>query len=299
MSAALEATALGKRYRTGWALRDCSLNIPAGRIVALVGPNGAGKTTLLHLAIGLLSPSAGEVNVFGWSPRQHPILVLSRVGFVAQDRPLYRRFTVTEMLRLGRELNPRWDQPYVEARLRRLRIPLDRQIGRLSGGQAAQVALALALGKRADLLLLDEPVVNLDPLARREFLRELVDAVATDGMSAVLSSHVIADLERVCDYLVILADGRVQVMGDIDDLLSEHKLLVGPRIDPKVVAGDGSVVEAIHTELETALLVKTSGRVPPPHWRVHNVSLEELVLAYLGNSEASSLPAPSLAEAKK
>ena len=299
MSAALEATALGKRYRTGWALRDCSLNIPAGRMVALVGPNGAGKTTLLHLAIGLLSPSAGEVNVFGWSPRQHPILVLSRVGFVAQDRPLYRRFTVTEMLRLGRELNPRWDQPYVEVRLRRLSIPLDRQIGRLSGGQAAQVALALALGKRADLLLLDEPVVNLDPLARREFLRELVDAVATDGLSAVLSSHVIADLERVCDYLVILADGRVQVMGDIDDLLSAHKLLVGPRIDPSMVAKDGSVVEANHTPLESALLVKTNGRVPPPHWRVHDVSLEELVLAYLGNSEASSLPVPTLAETKK
>jgi ABC-2 type transport system ATP-binding protein len=268
-------------------------------MVALVGPNGAGKTTLLHLAIGLLSPSAGEVNVFGWSPRQHPILVLSRVGFVAQDRPLYRRFTVTEMLRLGRELNPRWDQPYVQARLRRLSIPLDRQIGRLSGGQAAQVALALALGKRADLLLLDEPVVNLDPLARREFLRELVDAVATDGLSAVLSSHVIADLERVCDYLVILADGRVQVMGDIDDLLSAHKLLVGPRIDPSMVAKDGSVVEANHTPLESALLVKTNGRVPPPHWRVHDVSLEELVLAYLGNSEASSLPVPTLAETKK
>ncbi len=296
MSAALEATGLGKRYRNGWALRDCSLRIPAGRMVALVGPNGAGKTTLLHLAIGLLSPTAGEVNVFGWSPRQHPILVLSRVGFVGQDRPLYRRFTVSEMLRLGRELNPRWDQAAVEARLGRLSIPLDRQIGRLSGGQAAQVALALALGKRADLLLLDEPVVNLDPLARREFLRELVDAVASDGLSAVLSSHIIADLERVCDYLVILANGRVQVMGDIDDLLASHKLLVGPRVDPATVAQDASVVEAKHTELESALLVRTNGRTPPQHWRVNAVSLEELVLAYLANSEASSLPTPTLAE---
>ena len=296
MKAALTATGLSKRYRTGWALRDCSVTIPPGRMVALVGPNGAGKTTLMHLAVGLLSPTAGEINVLGWSPQRNPLLVLSRVGFVAQDRPLYRRFSVAEMLRIGRELNPRWDQPAVESRLRRLDIPFDRPIGRLSGGQAAQVALALALGKRADLLLLDEPVVNLDPLARREFLRELVDAVASDGLTAILSSHVIAELERVCDYLVILTNGHVQVMGDIDELLRTHKLLVGPRIDPAQVSSDPSVVEAKHTELESALLVKTNGHLPPPHWRVHDVSLEDLVLAYLGNSRAASLPGPTLAE---
>lgn len=224
MTAVLEAAGLGKRYRTGWALRDCSLAIPAGRMVALVGPNGAGKTTLLHLAVGLIAPTVGDVSILGWSARRHPGLVLSRVGFVAQDRPLYRRFTVGEMLRLGRELNARWDQAGAESRLRRLGIPLDRQIRRLSGGQAAQVALALALSKQADVLLLDEPAVNLDPLARRDFLRELVDAVAADGLSAVISSHVIADLERVCDYLVIVVEGRVQVAGDIDDLLAAHKL---------------------------------------------------------------------------
>lgn len=296
MKAALTATGLSKRYRTGWALRDCSLNIPSGRMVALVGPNGAGKTTLMHLAVGLLAPTAGEIDVLGWSPQRNPLLVLSRVGFVAQDRPMYRRFSVAEMLRIGRELNPRWDQPAVEARLRRLNIPFDRLVGRLSGGQAAQVALALALGKRADLLLLDEPVVNLDPLARREFLRELVDAVASDGLTTILSSHVIAELERVCDYLVILANGRVQVMGDIDELLSTHKLLVGPRVDATLVANDSSVVESKHTDLESALLVKTNGHMPPPQWRVHDISLEDLVLAYLGNSRAASLPSPTMAE---
>jgi ABC-2 type transport system ATP-binding protein len=296
VSAALSATRLSKRYRTGWALRDCTFNIPPGRIVALVGPNGAGKTTLMHLAVGLLAPTTGEINVFGWSPRKHSILVLSRVGFVAQDRPLYRGFTVAEMLRLGRVMNPRWDQKAVEARMSRLQIPLDRPIGRLSGGQAAQVALALALGKRADLLLLDEPIVNLDPLARRQFVRELVDAVASEGLTAVLSSHAIADLERVCDYLVILANGRVQVIGDIDELLSAHKLLVGPRIDPATVARDSSVIEAKHTQLESALLVKTDGHMPLAPWRVHDVSLEDLVLGYLGNSQASSLPTPTLAE---
>ena len=296
MNTALLATGLSKQYRSGWALRDCNLSIPAGRLVGLVGPNGAGKTTLMHLAIGLLSPTAGEIDVFGWSPRRHPLLVLSRVGFVAQDRPMYRRFSVAEMLRLGRELNPRWDQVAVEARLRRLDIPFDRPVGRLSGGQAAQVALALALGKRADLLLLDEPVVNLDPLARREFLRELVDAVASDGLTAVLSSHVVGELERVCDYLVILANGRIQVMGDIDELLGSHKLLVGPRVDAATTANDASVVEAKHTELESALLVKTNGHVPPPPWRVHDVSLEDLVLAYMANSHVTSLPSPTIAE---
>jgi len=296
VNTALLATGLSKQYRSGWALRDCNLSIPAGRLVGLVGPNGAGKTTLMHLAIGLLSPTAGEIDVFGWSPRRHPLLVLSRVGFVAQDRPMYRRFSVAEMLRLGRELNPRWDQVAVEARLRRLDIPFDRPVGRLSGGQAAQVALALALGKRADLLLLDEPVVNLDPLARREFLRELVDAVASDGLTAVLSSHVVGELERVCDYLVILANGRIQVMGDIDELLGSHKLLVGPRVDAATTANDASVVEAKHTELESALLVKTNGHVPPPPWRVHDVSLEDLVLAYMANSHVTSLPSPTIAE---
>jgi ABC-2 type transport system ATP-binding protein len=264
MNTALLARGLNMRYHTGWALRDCNLKIPAGRLVALVGPNGAGKTTLLHLAVGLLSPTAGEINVFGWSPQRHPLMVLSRVGFVAQDRPLYRQFTVAEMLRLGRELNPRWDQAAVEIRLRRLEISLDRRVGRLSGGQAAQVALALALGKRADLLLLDEPVANLDPLARREFLRELVDAVASDGLTTILSSHVIAELERVCDYLVILANGRVQVMGDIDDLLSAHKLLVGPRDDTALTATDLSIVEAKHTELESAFSLRPTATCRRP-----------------------------------
>jgi ABC-2 type transport system ATP-binding protein len=299
MNTALLASSLTRRYRSGWALRDCNLKIPAGRLVALVGPNGAGKTTLMHLAVGLLPPTSGDIDIFGWSPQRHPLMVLSRVGFVAQDRPLYRRFTVAEMLRMGRELNPRWDRARVEDRLHRLEIPFDRPVGRLSGGQAAQVALALALGKRADLLLLDEPVANLDPLARREFLRELVDAVASDGLTAILSSHVIGELERVCDYLVILACGRVQVMGDIDELLNSHKLLVGPRVDSDMLVNDSSIVEAKHTELESALLVQTNGHTPPPHWRVHDVSLEDLVLAYLANSSASSLPIPTLAEAER
>jgi ABC-2 type transport system ATP-binding protein len=199
MKPALETTGLGKRYRQLWALRECCMHIPAGRITGLIGPNGAGKTTLLKLAMGLLAPDAGRIEVFGWSPLEQPTLVLARVAYVAQDRPLYQRFTVTDVLRMGRELNPKWDANAARERLVKRDIPLTQQIRKLSGGQQAQVSLALALGKRPELLLLDEPASNLDPLARRAFLRELVDAVAAEGITVVLSSHHIADVERGCD----------------------------------------------------------------------------------------------------
>jgi ABC-2 type transport system ATP-binding protein len=299
MSVAIRASGLGKKYRNAWALRDCVLQIPAGRISALVGPNGAGKTTLLRLALGLLKPTAGEISVFGWSPTTNPTLVLARVGFVPQDRPLYRRFTVDEMLHLGRSLNPRWDQAIAVDRLRRLNIPLNRQLGQLSGGQQAQVSLSLALGKRPDLLLLDEPVSNLDPLARREFFAGLVEIVAADGLTVVLSSHVVAELERVCDHLVILNAGRVQVMGEIDHLLALHKLLIAPRLNPADIASDPSVVQATHSERQSALLVKVGAKPVRPDWETHSVSLEDIVLAYLGNPLVSTLPAPALEEAAR
>src|SRR5438552_4409925 len=212
----LETHALGKRYGSTWALRDCSLELPAGAVAALVGPNGAGKTTLLHLAIGLAAPSSGTVSVFGASPRAHPDEVLPRVGFVAQDHPLYRGFTLAEMLKLGAKLNPRWDDELARDRLERLDLPLARKVGTLSGGQGAQLALTLAVAKRPELLLLDEPVASLDPLARREFLQTLMEVVAVHGIGVVLSSHLIADLERVCDYLVLRATGRVALTGDVE-----------------------------------------------------------------------------------
>ena len=294
MRAAIETTGLGKRYRDLWALQDCCLQIPAGRITALVGPNGAGKTTLLKLALGLLRPDSGTIHTLGWSPIEQPLLVLARVGYVPQDRPLYQRFSVSDTLRMGRALNPRWEERAARDRLLKRAIPLDRQIRKLSGGQRAQVSLALALGKRPDLLLLDEPASNLDPLARRDFLTELVEAVASDGITVVLSSHLIADVERICDYLVILAEGRVQLIGEIDSLLEDHKLIVGPRMDPDTVASDPTVIKARHSERETALLVRTSGRRPPSTWRVERVTLEELVLAYLENRSAGGMPKPAL-----
>jgi ABC-2 type transport system ATP-binding protein len=294
LSVAVRVTSLGKRYRSNWALRECCVEIPTGRITALVGPNGAGKTTLLRLSLGLLEPTSGEISVFGWSPTSQPTLVLARVGFVPQDRPLYRHFTVADILAMGRHLNPRWDQGAAVGRLERLNIPMNRRLGQLSGGQTAQVSLALALGKRPDLLLLDEPLSNLDPLARRDFLRELVEVVASDGLTVVLSSHVVAELERVCDHLVILNNGRVQVAGDIDELLGMHKLLIAPAVDPSVIDGDTTIVQATHSERQSVMLAKVGPHPVRPDWEQHEVSLEDLVLAYLGNPSAATLPPPKM-----
>jgi ABC-2 type transport system ATP-binding protein len=282
MSMALQATALGRRYGAHWALRDCSLELPVGRVAALVGPNGAGKTTLLHLAVGLIRPSAGRITVFGASPDEQPGEVLPRVGFVAQDQPLYRGFTVAEMLTFGRKLNPRWDDAMARERLERLGLPPGQRVGRLSGGQRSQVALVLALAKHPDLLLLDEPIASLDPLARREFLHLLMEAAAETGVTVLLSSHIIADLERICDYLIILSAARVQIADEIDRLLATHKLLVGPRREPSAVARVHNVLQATHTERQSTLLVRLNGVNFDPTWECHDVSLEEIVLAYMG-----------------
>jgi ABC-2 type transport system ATP-binding protein len=277
MTTALETIQLGKQYGSFWALQDCNLEIPAGSVAALVGPNGAGKTTLLHLAVGLSEPSAGEVRVLGANPRE----VLPRVGFVAQDHPLYRGFTIAEILRLGRELNPSWDDDAARARIDLLQLPLRKKVGALSGGQRAQVALTLALAKQPELLLLDEPVASLDPLARREFLQSLMEAVAETGLTVLLSSHIVADLERVCDHLVILSGGRTQLAGPIEEILATHRLLTGPRSEADDVARVHDVVRQRHTERQTTLLVRANGHLYDASWELHELDLEEIVLGYL------------------
>jgi ABC-2 type transport system ATP-binding protein len=278
----LEAEGLGKRYGSKWALRDCSIEIPPGSVTALVGPNGAGKTTLLQLAVGLSTPSAGSVRVFGHSPRTEASLVLPRVGFVAQEHPLYSGFTIGETLKLGRKLNPSWDDGVAIDRIEQLGLPLGQKVGKLSGGQQSQVALTLALAKRPDLLLLDEPVASLDPLARREFLQSVMEAVAETGMTVVLSSHIVADLERVCDHLVILAQGRTQLLGPIEEILAGHRLLTGPRTDAAAVARIHQVIRESHTERQTTLVVRANGHIYDSSWQLHELDLEEIVLAYLG-----------------
>jgi ABC-2 type transport system ATP-binding protein len=287
----LEANGVGKRYGRTWALRDCWLSLPQGHVAALVGPNGAGKTTLLSLAVGLLRPSEGDVRVFGATPRDN-IAALGRIGFVGQDTPQYRDFTVDDLLTMGGKLNAHWDTAGAVHRLDQLGIPLDRRAGRLSGGQRAQVALTLALAKQPDLLVLDEPVASLDPLARRDFLAALMGSVAERGLTVILSSHLIADLEHRCDYLIVLSDSRVQVLGSVDELLAAHKTLIGPRTQGASIDGVDSVVRASTTERQTTMLVRTNGPIGDPAWIVHDVGLEELVLAYLAEPTAGTLPGP-------
>jgi ABC-2 type transport system ATP-binding protein len=217
----IECAGLGKRYRRAWALRDCTLSIPAGHVVALVGPNGAGKTTLLNLAVGLATPTAGTVTVLDGAAAGSPE-ALDGIAFVAQDAPLYKNLPVADMLHVARNLNRRWDQPRAQARLTELGIPLDKKVGQLSGGQKAQLALTIALARRPDLLVLDEPLAALDPLARHDFMASVLKAVAADGISVVLSSHVVAELERMADYLIVLSFGQVTLAGHVDDLVAAH-----------------------------------------------------------------------------
>ncbi len=278
---AIEAVGLGKRYGATWALRDCTVEVPAGSVTALVGPNGAGKTTLLQLAVGLSVPTAGEVRVLGHAPRRESSALLPQLGFVAQEHPLYRGLTVAETLKVGRQLNPSWDTAAAEQRLDQLGLPPHQKVGKLSGGQQAQVALTLALAKRPKLLVLDEPVASLDPLARREFLQTTMEAAVDTGMTVVLSSHIIADLERVCDHLIILSQAETQLVGPIDEVVASHRLLTGPRSDPATVARVHQVIRESHTERQTTLLVRANGHVYDSRWEVHEVDLEEIVLAYL------------------
>jgi ABC-2 type transport system ATP-binding protein len=217
----IECAGLGKRYRRAWALRDCTLSIPAGHVVALVGPNGAGKTTLLNLAVGLATPTTGAVTVLGGAPAGSPD-ALDGIAFVAQDAPLYKNLPVADMLHVARNLNRRWDQRRAEVRLADLGIPVKKKVGQLSGGQKAQLALTIALARRPDLLVLDEPLAALDPLARHDFMDSVLAAVAADGISVVLSSHVVAELERMADYLIVLSFGQVTLAGQVDDLVAAH-----------------------------------------------------------------------------
>jgi ABC-2 type transport system ATP-binding protein len=285
MTAVIETQALGKRYRRKWALSDCTLSVPAGHVVGLVGPNGAGKTTLLSIAAGMLTQTTGSIEVLGARPAAGPA-ALARVGYLAQDAPVYARLSVADHLSLGAHLNPGWDAELARGRVGRLDLDPRQRAGTLSGGQRAQLALTLAVAKRPELLILDEPVASLDPLARRQFLQDLMESVAEQGLSVVLSSHLVGDLERVCDYMIVLVASRVRLAGPVEDLLATHHLLSGPRRDPASLPGGITVISASHTNMQSTLLVRTSGPVLDPAWTVSEVSLEDLVLAYMSQAAA-------------
>jgi ABC-2 type transport system ATP-binding protein len=292
----IETSDLGKRYGKTWALSECTLAIPEGRLAALVGPNGAGKSTLMNMAVGLTVPTAGTVTVLGGHPAGSPV-ALDGIAFVAQDSPAYKSFSVADMLHVTRNLNRFFDQHYAQARLGELGIPLKKKAGKLSGGQQSQLALTLALARRPRLLILDEPLASLDPLARQDFMATVMTAMTDDGISVVLSSHALAELERVADYLVVLSRGKLAVVGETDDLLASHRVLTGPAAAADAYVKRLTVVQDKRAGAQAHLLVAASGPADlvEPGWEAHPVSLEELVLAYLrAPVSGPSLPGPSL-----
>ncbi|MFI2203608.1 ABC transporter ATP-binding protein [Streptomyces sp. NPDC020192] len=290
---ALKAEALGKRFgrrRGGWALRECGFRLPTGRVCAVVGPNGAGKSTLLALAAGLLPSTEGHLTVLGTSPAE----ARPRVGFVAQDKPLYPQLTVAETLLMGADLNPgRWEAAVAERIVAGGDLDPKARVRSLSGGQRTRVALALALGKRPELLLLDEPMADLDPLARHELMGTLMAAAAQHGTTIVMSSHVVAELEDSCDHLLLIGDGRVRLAGEIDDLRAAHRRITGAA---DAGLGAHTVVESRTTGRQLTALIRPAGPLTGD-WRASVPSLEELVLAHLRNPQAPALTtAPAVPE---
>jgi ABC-2 type transport system ATP-binding protein len=282
----LRARGLGKKYKRNWALSGCTLEIEPGHVTGLVGPNGAGKSTLLNIASGMLEPTAGTIEVCGGVPGSGPAQ-LAKVGYVAQNTPVYPGLSIEEHLRLGAHLNPGWDASLADKRIERLGLDPKQHAGKLSGGQRAQLALTIGIAKRPELLLLDEPVAALDPLARREFLQDLMEAVAEHGLSVVMSSHLVNDLERVCDHLVVLVASEVRVIGEVETLLATHHRLSGPRRDVDALPSDQHVVSATHTDRQTTVLVRTEAPILDPAWTVGRLSLEDLVLEYMSNPSAA------------
>ncbi|MDV7216803.1 ABC transporter ATP-binding protein [Streptomyces prunicolor] len=289
---AIEAHGVGMKYRRGWALRDCSFRLPAGRICGLVGPNGAGKTTLMAIAANLLEPATGTLRVFGAAPESAE--ASRRTAFLAQEKPLFRRFTVAETLRLGRELNPGWDQKAAENIVRAGNVPFEAKIGTLSGGQRTRVAFAVAFGKRPDLLLLDEPMSDLDPLVRHELMGTLLAEAAEHGTTVLMSTHMLTELENICDYLLVIANGGLRMAGEVDELLTAHALLTGIQSDgqPPPDLARHTVVETRTSGRQFTALIRPDGPIRGP-WQADTPNLEELLLAYLRSPEAPPLISPS------
>ena len=294
MTPVLETRALSKRFARKWALRDCTLSIPRGAVVGLAGPNGAGKSTLLELAVALIAPTEGEIRVLGADPLRESDVV-AKVGYVAQDAPLYRGFSVGDTLEFARATNPGWDRSAVTELIEEL--PLGRRVGSLSPGERARLALCVALGKRPAVMLLDEPFAKLDPLAAREFLGYLMDGVAATGVTVVVASHVIADIERVADHIVLLTNGHVRLQGNVEELLASHRLLTGARRPLGRIAGVDDVVRQSHSGRQMTLLARLHGRVVDPSWSLDVIGLEDLLLAYMAPEER--LPRVSAGERKR
>ncbi|MFI1014334.1 ABC transporter ATP-binding protein [Streptomyces sp. NPDC020965] len=303
---AIEALDLGRKYLRGWALRECSFRLPTGCVSALVGPNGAGKSTLLSIAGRLLRPTTGSLRLFGREIGDPA--VLPHIAFVDQERPLYKRFTVAETLRMGRELNPRWDQAAAERIVEAGKVPFDARVGTLSSGQRTRVALALAFAKRAELLLLDEPMADLDPLARHELSALLLSEAAERGLTVLMSSHLLSELEEMCDHLLLLSGARLRMAGNVDELIPAHRLVTGladpgpeartsdgeegAGVLPPGIAQHHTVIEARFSGRQFTALIRTDSE-PGDAYDSVEPSLEEVLLAYLRSADAPSLISPA------
>ncbi|QER90484.1 ABC transporter ATP-binding protein [Streptomyces tendae] len=293
---ALEVRGVGRRFGRNWVLRNATFRLPAGRVCGLVGPNGAGKTTLLEILAGLRAATEGQATVFG-APAGS-LGAREQTAFLAQEKPLFPRFTVAETLRLGQELNPHWDQRMAENFVRAGNVPLDAPVGRLSGGQRTRVALALALGKRPDLILLDEPMADLDPLVRQETTAALLGEVAERGITVVISSHLVSELDTLCDYLLLMTQGGLRLAGDVDEIISVHRLLSRPNDAMSALQGGlpaglehHTVVEAHWDRHYTNVLVRPQGPIDST-WQISAPTLEEVVLAYLRQGDSIPLISP-------
>jgi ABC-2 type transport system ATP-binding protein len=284
---AVAARGLGKRYGRHWALSDCTFTVPAGRVVGLVGPNGAGKTTLLSLMVGMLAPTTGSMEILG-GPAPNSPAQLARIGYVAQGTPTYGGLSVADHLRFGAHTNPGWDAALAAQRIQDLGLDLRQKAGKLSGGQRAQLALTVAIAKRPELLILDEPIASLDPLARHEFLQSLMAATAEHQLSIIMSSHLVADLEHVCDYLVVLVGSRVVLDGPVDELLACHHVVTGRLCDATSLPPCSQVITQSHTDRQSTFLVRSTAPIIDPALAAYPVDMERLVLAYMGGATGIS-----------
>jgi ABC-2 type transport system ATP-binding protein len=284
MAYALDAHHIGKRYGKLWALRNCTLQVPRGCVAGLIGLNGAGKTTLLLLATGLLKPTEGTLSVLS-TDSQNMAALLPRIGFVSQERSLYRNFTLRETLIMGKKLNPSWDEALARTLIECFKLSLRQMVGSLSGGQQAQLALIMAIAKKPELLLLDEPFAHIDPLVKRDLSKALMEIVASENITLIVSSHNISDLENICDYLIVLSSFRVKLAEDLEQIRASHKLLIGPREEFASFAQSHRVLQASHTGRQSTLLVRADHPITDPAWLIQEAPLEESVLAYLAEPE--------------
>ena len=286
-AAPLHARNIGQRFGKKWVLRGCSFEVRPHVVTALVGPNGAGKSTLMSAATGLLAPTEGRIDIAG-TPVQaagaHPDL-----GYLAQDKPLYRRYRVRDMLEIGRHLNERWDAPHAESLVAAAGLDLNQRVATLSGGQRTRLALALVLGRRPGILLLDEPLADLDPLARLEVSQTLMAEVADTGMTVLMSSHILGEVVDLCEDLLVMGGGRITLAGSIDDVIAQHRVLVGPATSTADLGflPAGAVIEARHTARQTTLVVDRPVDLLPDGWQASDPTLDEVVVAYLRADSAA------------